>query len=1231
MPRPIAVCPALVACLVASVPAQEAPPVACDFAVDIYDAPGFRKDGGDFLRLTECLDLSGGGAVGWEAERSDESLWDPGGGVRADEDGTKFAAGYRMLAYACVSDQAADVSLWARVRQPDKPNCLYAGGHQWSSEREYTDAGLDPQAEHAKWAGQWRWARLRGMRLLQGMQTIRLVYSWPGSPEIDRLAVTPDGTTPEGPGPGERRAAPSGYRLESQDVTLPALRRLVSAEVLGDLRGGALEASIDEGQSWQPARDLDTPGRLRLRLTFPRGATPLGRASGFCVQALVDPSQYLMLQSSGTRLGLDTTTPGVFRLTKTGSGTVSVGGGGETVPDPVFVAPPAAEPLFALELKQRGKPWPDPRYWLYPKDGRLVSARKLSDSQAEIACSFLDGKLVATATVSVGDGDEGEWSLRIENASEWDVLTFSFPRLAGLKIGDSGYDDRWLNTNRYGPWMAGFPPEDRPYPGWGALGFVDLYDESAGLSFATREPVDGTTNFLLRSMERLSGETCRLEAQKEHCVAAGETRTWTYAVRLHAGDWHAAADAYGDWFRREFGEADFPDWARDSNGWVQTSCALSDASYQWPQLLGLYETGRRMGITHAQVWGQFGSNTCASVWWPSPKYGSAEEFADANRRIREQGGHIGYYFLYDRENRYNVIDTATVDGYLPRRLYPPDMPQVTPEALIQGAMVSDPEGKVTAWPATDAEMSAFKAGLAKLLAEGKMTTWADTETWPRHSMAVMNPQDEGWQRWLELAAIDYYVKRWHCDTAYEDVLGCGNPGRSFDLRRGDHGQVYNTEMALAQRLAEAGRRADPDFTLIAEGKQELVTRWAMGMASSQHYGWIDHAAHRYTHPDHILFLGGSNGGYQQMYANCERAYLFGSRFDLILTGDVYDIRRIVTFREGLKRFFTRARYRDTVGLRVEGEGIEATRHDRLDAGAQSILATVVNRSGATDGVLAIDPTALGSATYGAFWLQDDWTVQPAALTSRQGWVSTTIPPNPASALLLVARAPEGEDLLGGLLPERTPNGWRARVWLANLTPSARTVQVTLQGPGLPTAPEPVALPGNGVRNRFVEMDEGSRTETVPDPVFGDVTLLAEGKPLARNFLYPLLEDGSFEQDGTPLADAPDGERAVHFGPAEGWQGTYRLLNLVPGRRYQAGVTARRTGTQGEMYGLVRMRDGEQWHYASLNFPEQPLNEWVDLTVDFEAPPTLREANLYLYNSKSEATVDYDRLWVRMVE
>jgi hypothetical protein len=68
-----------------------------------------------------------------------------------------------------------------------------------------------------------------------------------------------------------------------------------------------------------------------------------------------------------------------------------------------------------------------------------------------------------------------------------------------------------------------------------------------------------------------------------------------------------------------------------------------------------------------------------------------------------------------------------------------------------------------------------------------------------------------------------------------------------------------------------------------------------------------------------------------------------------------------------------------------------------------------------------------------------------------------------------------------------------------------------------------------------------------------------------------------------------------------------------------------------MFGLIRMRDSAQWRHASLAFPEQPLNEWVELTAEFEAPAVLHEADVYLYNSTSQATVDYDNLWVTMLE
>ncbi len=1178
----------------------------------IASAAGFQRRGDSWVPLPECLNLSGPGAVVWEAEQPDEVLWQPAGGVRRDPDGVVYARGYTLLRYYCHAAQRVNVTLWARMRH-EQHSALYLMGHQWSSERDFREQGQDPAAALKEAAGQWRWVRLQTFPLAAGFHYVQATYSWPGSPDLDQFAVLFDAARPEATPLQTSRAALTDFWLESDEVHLPAAQTLTAARVVAQSAAGTLVASTDGGQTWQEPRGLPLAGPFRLRLRIPAAALAGSDVQGFQATLQVDPARCLVADNGFVRVCVDTANHGIFRL--------------DWSHRPAsFSTPPKAVPLFSLELKKRGEPWPDPRRIIGPADGQLLSAHVAGPAHQRTATlnySLLDGQIRATVTIALGEGNESLWSLALDNRSEWDILTYNFPRLAGLKIGWSGYDDRWLNTNIYGPWMGGAPPEDRPYPGWGALGYADLYDEQAGLSLATRDPEDGLTNFALRPEAIRFGDSCSLETQKQHCVPAGKQRTWTYALLLHPGDWHAAADAYGEWFRGKFGTADhWPEWVRDDNGWVQFSCALADKTFQWPQLLEYWEQARRLNLNHLQIWGQFGSSACSSFWWPSPKYGPIEQFAAVNKQIRDAGGHIGYYLMYCLENRYNQLDTETYEGYLPRAAYPPGVPVLGKEALIAGCMVDDPTGKVTAWPTTDREMSEFRANLARLLAEGKTTTWADSETWPKHSMVTMNPLDPVWQKWLTQWTVGLYTEEWNCDSPYQDVLGAGNVGRSFDLRRGDHGEVYNAERLLAQRLAEEGRQADPQYCLVAEGKQEQVTRWATGMTSNAHYGWIDLAAHRYTHPDHILYMGAANGGYTQLVKNCELAYLYGARFDLIVMGDVRALRRTVTFRDSFKRFCFRARYMDTVGLKVSGQGLRATRHDRTERGVNARLITVVNEQQTADGILELEPLP-GPA----FWLTDDGKAAQASFAQGEtGTTFTRIPPHRLSALLLVAQPPRDEEYLSNLVAWPTPRGYTARLWLANLTRATKQLRLTLQGIG-PEQPLEIALEPGGVYNQ--DLPVILPPDTVPS---GFLRLTQADRTLAQTFLYPTLDDPSFEKSGTPLADAPDGERVARLGPVKGWQGVSRLLNVEPDRKYLVTVSARRSGEQGNMFGLVRLRSAARgWQYTRLDFPAGVFNRWVVLTGEFTVPTDLTEADLYLYNMDSEVAVDYDAIAVKMLE
>ncbi|MBE7467183.1 MAG: hypothetical protein HS116_27230 [Planctomycetes bacterium] len=1232
--------------------------VSIELALPAERVGGFRKEGEYWVPLKEAHDLDGG-ALTLDAGATDERLWALGGGMQQESGGPAYAAGFKLLRWYVQSAQPRKVAVWARMRHSPRDLRLYVNDAIWSPAEEIKAAGRDLKDKDAwkDFADTWRWVKLAEVECGAGLQALQVIPDWPGynhSPllpwphhfQIEKLVLVEGGAAPEQSGAQPRKAAVKAYWIETAAHELPPGSRLESLKPAQPMRAKALQVSSDGGKTWVTADSHPAGAKLTVRAVFDaatvqtmpaqradpaqRQASPsaaaeeTSRFAHFSARIQVPAERVLKLENTLLELVLDTSAHGVLKLTHRGGKTEA--------------APATVRPLFALELKKRCEPWPEPRHVLEPKQGVLKSARvRGKGTQAELEYLFLDGKLKAKVSVDLGAGLETQWALELDNKSEWDVLTYTFPRLGGLRIGSSGYDDAWLNTNFYGPWMPGsayfaeFRPEDREYPGWGALGYASLYDPAAGLTVATLQPRDGATHFLLRPERPRYGETVTLDVQKEHCVAGGEKKTWSYALYFHDGDWHSGADWYRSWFRSAFGVADhFPDWARDGHGWLQYNSALHEKHFKWPQLWDLYEKARRMGLNHVQVWGQFGANSCSAFWWPSPNYGTQEEFAAVNRKIRDAGGHIGYYLMYDRENRYNYLDAQTYEGYLPRSAYPEAVPMLTLEQFKRAAYVKDPAGKPDAWPANEQQMQEFRANLDRLLAAKELTTWAKgtPETWPKSSMINMNPLDETWYRHLEQYTVDLYAKRWNADSPYQDVLGIGHLGRSFDLARGDHGHVHNSEYLTAKRLFEAGQKADKQFTLLAEGKSNLVTRWAVGMTSNQHYGWRDLRALRYTHPDHILALGGSNGGYHDMRHNCELSFLFGTWFDIIPTDEFQDVHKLVRFRTALKRWATRGVYRDTVGVKAGG-GLLAARHDRIGEDVRAILIPTVRPAGVEQGQIEVDVAALGER-YGAFWLTEDGDAKEASMyTFERGFGATQAPAAGASALLCVAQAPAGEDLLGGVVVERRPQGLAARVWIANLTDAPRTLPLLLEAPGAATPVQSVALKPFGVFSHRYEMN-------LPNPgaAHGFVRLLAQGKPIGENYLYPLYDDPSFERRGTAEAAAPDGQRILRLPPKEGWQGHGGQLWLEPGHRYRIGVKARRGGAQGQMHGLVilKLDSGKQQH-VGLNFPKDQtdFSAWLNLSAEFETPPDLKQAQFYLYNSNSKETVDYDDIRVEMLK
>ena len=153
------------------------------------------------------------------------------------------------------------------------------------------------------------------------------------------------------------------------------------------------------------------------------------------------------------------------------------------------------------------------------------------------------------------------------------------------------------------------------------------------------------------------------------------------------------------------------------------------------------------------------------------------------------------------------------------------------------------------------------------------------------------------------------------------------------------------------------------------------------------------------------------------------------------------------------------------------------------------------------------------------------------------------------------------------------------------------------------------------------------------PAAGYLQLKNGGKLLAQTYLYAPADDPSFEKSG-------DGTRRTRRRGSgrRGWdrsragRASSRLLYVEPGRKYRLTVAGRRSGDKGNMYVLLRLRSAAQgWQYARADFPAGVFGQWVKLSAEFTVPADMAEADVYLYNMDSEATVDYDDIRVEMIE
>lgn len=243
--------------------------------------------------------------------------------------------------------------------------------------------------------------------------------------------------------------------------------------------------------------------------------------------------------------------------------------------------------------------------------------------------------------------------------------TVTFPTLEN--IADSRGADVWYCFPRRGSVVANSPIALRePYSGLMPLQFADVYGSSGGVYLRT-EDLDTTYRyFILQTDYRRVFVGC--EYMEGSIGPEAEFRSVPSAIGFHAGDWHAALDAYKewvgtwyrpdaprkDWFRRVFNfRQQFPFRRYVPGGERYFDPATCEYSFDE----GI-EADRELfgGIDYLHLfdWGASSKYGRCGDYEPWDEIGGVDAFRDAVAKTQDAGVPVGLYiegYLVDPQSK----------------------------------------------------------------------------------------------------------------------------------------------------------------------------------------------------------------------------------------------------------------------------------------------------------------------------------------------------------------------------------------------------------------------------------------------------------------------------------------------------------------------------------------------------------------------------------------------------
>ena len=639
------------------------------------------------------------------------------------------------------------------------------------------------------------------------------------------------------------------------------------------------------------------------------------------------------------------------------------GGGGFSQADPVALLTTAETgDLRRLDAS----PWRPPAISVETKGGTQI-----------LTCrTALRGDIRVEFTVSLpAMGGTSRWQMRVDNRADTlprqhlRVYRVAFPILSGLCVGTSPESNRLARPYIQGelipnPSAYSFERPGKPgrrtnvltYPGWASMPWMDLFhappgapEKTAGLYFASYDPSFQQVD--IETVPDAKAGTVSMAMRTLAFLEPGESwQSQAFIVGAHRGDWHWAADRYRADSAAWFAKRDVPDWLTACDGWLGTGLP----NYRFADLPKMLDDARWLGLNYLQCWSEMlenvGPNKARKSYYcfflPDPDRGGEKEMAEGVRKVREMGGHVGFYSNF-----------WTFDADISR-------------GLQQWKDQIPPDVRIPDWH------SEFKK-YAAVYADGHMDAGSYDDGY-----AGMCPCAQGWRDYLRFWIVDKYVKQYGVDAWYLDsfpVTMFGADRVCFSPHHGN-GRPHGVGQGLIE-FARMIRDASADAVNLAvtsESAGDVFMQYNSHALGIELVGGITQypkpEIYTYTFPDHAIFSGSCNNrdGLVHYYGwldkptrelAMERVFMMGYRFDLLAhpvnrtDPFLLFMKDMIALRQQIKANLYASSFRDELGLGKLPEKVEAKvfRHNN----GRSITITLLDhRADKSPVALAIDAAAL---------------------------------------------------------------------------------------------------------------------------------------------------------------------------------------------------------------------------------------------------------------------------------